>query len=110
MKDIGWQENFFLFCWEFFGQFDFFFVCNLMDFFEVGKYEGNMVSIVDYFLFYFSWGEVMLILECMDEEFVCIEIKSLFYFNVFQCFIIIELEFGELEQIIQQKANDFVRG
>lgn len=110
MKDTGWQENLSLLCRELSGQPDLLFVRNLMDLFEVGKYEGNTVSIADYLLPYLSRGEVTLISECTDEELARIEIKSPSYLNVFQRIAITEPESGELEQIIERKANDLARG
>lgn len=110
MQDTGWQENLSLLCRELSGEPDILFVRNLMDLFEVGKYEGNTVSIAEYLLPYLSRGEVTLVTECTGEELARIEIKSPSYLNVFQRITLTEPDEKALEEIIEQKANDLARG
>jgi ATP-dependent Clp protease ATP-binding subunit ClpA len=110
MKETGWQENLSQLCRELSGEPDILFVRNLMDLFEVGKYEGNSISIAEYLLPYLSRGEVTLISECTEDELARIEIKSPSYLNVFQRIMLSEPREGDLEQIIERKANDLARG
>ncbi|NRA48328.1 MAG: AAA family ATPase, partial [Phaeodactylibacter sp.] len=109
MKDTGWQENLSQLCRELSGLPDFLFVRNLMDLFEVGKYEGNTVSIADYLLPYLNRGEVTIISECTEEELARIEIKNPSYLNVFQRILLPETEEDALKDIIQRKANDLAK-
>jgi ATP-dependent Clp protease ATP-binding subunit ClpA len=110
MKDTGWQENLSLLCRELSGQPSFLFVRNLMDLFEVGKYEGNSMSIADYLLPYLTRGEVTLISECTDEELARIEIKHPTYLSVFQRINLSEPEPETLKNIIERKATDLAKG
>lgn len=110
MKDTGWQENLSQLCRELAGQPQLLFVRNLMDLFEVGKYEGNAVSMADYLGPYLNRGEVTLITECTEEELALIEIKSPSFLNVFQRLVLKEPPLPELEQMIQQKASDLAAG
>lgn len=110
MKETGWQENLSQLCRELSGEPDMLFVRNLMDLFEVGKYEGNSISIAEYLLPYLSRGEITLISECTEDELARIEIKSPSYLNVFQRIILSEPREGDLEEIIERKANDLAEG
>ncbi len=110
MKDTGWQENLSQLCRELAGQPQLLFVRNLMDLFEVGKYEGNAVSMADYLGPYLNRGEVTMITECTEAELALIEIKSPSYLNAFQRLVLQEPPLPQLERMIQQKASDLAAG
>lgn len=105
MRDTGWQDNFARLCRELASLHHFLFVRNLMELFEVGKSEGNDVSMADFLRSYLSRGEVRLLSECTEEELAQIQLKSPNYLNFFQ---IIRLEEPKenLEDIILKKVKD----
>ena len=75
--DNGWEFNIGELCKELKGQRDhFLFVKSLIDLFEVGKYEGNSVSMADYLLPFIARGEINVIAECTDDELARIELES----------------------------------
>lgn len=103
-RDTGWQDNLGRLCREMAGGRDLLFVRNLMELFEVGKYEGNEVSIADYLRSYLSRGDITLISECTEEEMALIELKSPNYLSLFQL-IRLEEPRKNLEQIILKKLK-----
>lgn len=107
-RDTGWQDNLTYLCQELSGGEDILYVRNLMELFEVGKYEGNEVSIADYLRTYLSRGEVTLISECTDEEMAMIELKSPQYLSLFQV-VRLEEPKENLEEIILKKVNTIAR-
>lgn len=106
MRDTGWQENLTQLCQELSANGSILFVRNLMELFEVGKYEGNEVSMADYLRPFISRGEITLISECTEEELAQIELKSPNYLSFFQSVHLKEPEGKELEQIILKKIKD----
>lgn len=106
MKDTGWQENLALLCQELAASGSILFIRNLMELFEVGKYEGNDVSMADYLRPFISRGEIHVISECTEEELAQIEVKSPNYLSFFQSLHIREPEGEKLEQIILHKVKD----
>lgn len=109
MRDTGWQDNLSYLCQELSGSEDILFVRNLVELFEVGKYEGNTISIADYLRSYVSRGEVVLISECTEEELARIELKSPNYLSFFQI-IRLEEPGKDLESIILKKIKDIAKG
>lgn len=105
-KDTGWQENLSLLCKELSAGGDILFIRNMMELFEVGKYEGNDVSMADYLRPFISRGEIALISECTGEELAQIELNSPNYLSFFQAIYLKEPEGKELERIILQKVKD----
>ncbi|MBK6904490.1 MAG: ATP-dependent Clp protease ATP-binding subunit [Saprospirales bacterium] len=103
--DMGWQENLSQLCKELKTNKAILFVRNLNELFEVGKYEGNTVSLADYLLPYLSKGEITLIGECTSEEKALIELNSPSYLGHFQL-LHLEEPTAMLEEIIVKKVND----
>jgi len=108
-EDASWQYNLPLLCRELAGSEDFLFVRNLAELFEVGKYEGNEISIADYLLPFISRSEINLISECTAEELARIELKSPTYLSHFQIIRLEEPAEEELEFIVLQKIRDSAR-
>ena len=84
MQDTGWQHNIAQLCRELAGRGNILYVRNLMDLFEVGKYEGNDVSVAEYLRPFLTRGELTMITECTAEEAAQIEIQSPNYLTAFQ--------------------------
>ncbi|MCH2046122.1 MAG: AAA family ATPase [Saprospiraceae bacterium] len=101
----GWQENLSLLCQELASRKDVLFIRNFLELFEVGQYEGNSVSMAEYFREYIARGEVNLISECTNEELARIEARYPNYTNLFQVLRIEEPKEG-LEDIILKKVQD----
>ncbi|MCB0553378.1 MAG: ATP-dependent Clp protease ATP-binding subunit [Phaeodactylibacter sp.] len=106
MEETGWQENLSQLCKELSGSDNILFIRSLMELFEVGKYEGNSVSIADYFRPFLSRGEVVLISECTEEELARIELQSPSYISYFTQIHLKEPEGEVLEAIILDKVKD----
>lgn len=104
--DTGWEFNIGELCREMqqLDQ-DYLFVRNLMDLFEVGKYEGNSVSMAEYLLPYISRGELRLITECTEEELARIELQSPTFKSPFQVINLQEPK-SDLDGIILKKVKD----
>ena len=102
-RDTGWQDNIEFLCKELTKSNDFLFVRNLMELFEVGKYEGNSVSIAEYLKTFIARGEISLISECTEEEKAKIELLAPNYLANFQI-IAIEEPAKNLEDIIHKKV------
>ncbi len=109
IQETGWQENLSLLCQELTGAGQILFVRNLMELFEVGKYEGNAVSMADYLRPFLNRSEITLISECTEEELARIELQSPNYLSCFQQIHLKEPEGSALEAIILQKALDVGR-
>lgn len=105
MRDTGWQDNLSYLCKELANGKDILFIRNLMELFEVGKYEGNSVSIADYLRTFISRGEITIISECTEEEMARIELQSPNYLSFFQV-IRLEKPTDDLEEIILKKVRD----
>lgn len=106
MGDTGWQDNLSKLCTEMVGSEDFLYIRNLMELFEVGKSEGNQVSMAQYLRTPISRGELNIIAECTEEEMANIELKSPNYLSFFQVIRLQAPEGEALEKIIVQKVKD----
>ncbi len=104
-KETGWQDNLAYLCQELAAGEDLLFIRNLMELFEVGKYEGNSVSIAEYLRSYISRGEITVLTECTEEELARIELRSPNYLSFFQI-IRLEEPREQLEKIILKKIKD----
>lgn len=106
MGDTGWQDNLSKLSAEMAGTDDFLYIRNLMELFEVGKSEGNQVSMAQYIRTPISRGELNVIAECTEEEMANIELKSPNYLSFFQVIRLQAPEGEALEKIIVQKVKD----
>lgn len=106
MGDTGWQDNLSTLCTELSGSEDFLYIRNLMELFEVGKSEGNQVSMAQYLRTPISRGELNIIAECTEEEMANIELKSPNYLSFFQVIRLQAPEGEVLDKIIIQKVKD----
>lgn len=102
--DMGWQDNLSLLIKEMTLKGDILFVRNLAELFEVGRYEGNAVSVAEYMRSAIGRGEVTLIGECTSEERARIELRSPGYLAFFQTVELAEPK-KDLEGIILQKMK-----
>lgn len=109
MRDTGWQESLSQLCQELKGSSNILFVRNIMELFEVGKYEGNSVSIAEYLRNYIGRGEIMLFSECTAEEKAFIDIAAPGYLQLFQTIFLEELPTPQLEHVILSKAKQMAR-
>ncbi|HMQ45854.1 MAG TPA: AAA family ATPase [Saprospiraceae bacterium] len=109
MRDTGWQESLSQLCQELKGTSNILFVRNIMELFEVGKYEGNNVSIAEYLRNYISRGEIILFSECTAEEKAVIDITAPGYLQLFQTVFLEERPEAQLEQVILSKAKQMAR-
>lgn len=105
-ENASWEYNLPLLCKELATTEDYLFVRNLAELFEVGKYEGNDVSIAEYLLPFISRGEISMITECTEEELSLIELKSPTYLSQFQLIRLEEPTDGELEFMVLGKIKD----
>ena len=103
-NETGWQDNLSKLIQELTLKGDLLFVRNLAELFEVGRYEGNAVSVAEYLRSAIGRGEVTLISECTPEERARIELRSPGYLAFFQTVELAEPRQG-LEAIISQKIN-----
>ncbi len=104
-RSTGWEDNIPHLVKELNLSGDILFVRNLLELFEVGRYEGNSVSIAEYLLTYIARGELSVISEVTEEEKAIIELQSPNFLSYFQQLNIVEPE-EELEEIILNKVND----
>ena len=107
-RETGWQDNIANLVKELILSGDILFVRNLLDLFEVGRYEGNSISIAEYLLTYIARGEVSIISECTKEEKAIIDLRSPNFLSYFQEVTIVEPE-QDLEDIILKKVNDIAK-
>jgi len=105
-EDAGWEFNLPLLCKELATTEDYLFVRNLSELFEVGKYEGNEVSIADFLLPFISRGEISMISECTEEELALIELKSPTYLSQFQLIRLEEPADAALEFMVLSKIKE----
>ncbi len=105
-ENAGWEYNLPLLCKELAATEDYLFVRNLAELFEVGKYEGNEVSIAEYLLPFISRGEISMISECTEEELALMELKSPTYLSQFQLIRIEEPSEEELEFMVLGKIKE----
>lgn len=103
-NETGWQDNLSVLVKELTLKGDILFVRNLAELFEVGRYEGNSVSVAEYLRSAIGRGEVTLIGECTPEERARIELRSPGYLSFFQTVELSEPLTG-LEDIILQKTK-----
>ncbi len=104
-QETGWQDNLSHLVKELTLSGDILFVRNLSELFEVGRYEGNAVSIAEYLQPFLSRGEITMITECTPEERARIEVRSSNYLAFFQLVQLQEPK-DDLEEIISKKIND----
>ena len=103
-QDTGWQDHIEYLIDELKNSHDFLFVRNLKELFEVGKYEGNPISLADYLKSALSRGDINIITECTEEERAQIELKSPQYLSHFQVIQITQPQ-EDLESIIIRKVQ-----
>jgi len=101
--DYGWEYNIGALCDELKQPRQYLFVRNLMALFEVGRYEGNEVSIADYLLPLISRGEIALLSECTEQELAQIEIKKPAFTSHFQR-VALEVQRLPIEKIILRRV------
>jgi DNA polymerase III delta prime subunit len=106
---IGWQENLARLCRELSGSQDLLFVRNLAELFEVGKYQGNAVSMAEFLGPFLSRGELNLISECTEEELAFIELQSPTYLSFFQKIHLQVPPDEAMEDIVMQKTSERAR-
>jgi len=104
-QDTGWQNNIIPLVKELTTRGDILFVRNLLELFEVGKYQGNSISMAEYLLPYISRGELTIISECTNEEKGIIEVRSSNFLSNFEV-IGMEAPQDDLEDIILKKVKD----
>lgn len=104
-RDTGWQDNIVPLVKELTLKGDILFIRNLLELFEVGKYQGNKISIAEYLLPYISRGELTIISECTNEEKGIIELRSSNFLSNFEI-ISMETPKDDLEDIILKKVKD----
>ena len=104
-QETGWQDNLSHLVKELTLSGAILFIRNLSELFEVGRYEGNAVSIAEYLQPFLSRGEITMIAECTPEERARIEVRSPNYLAFFQVMQLQEPKEG-LEEIISKKIND----
>lgn len=107
--ETGWQDRLAMLCQELNQKDDILFVRNLMELFEVGKYQGNETSMAEYLLPYLSRGELAMISECTEEEMAAIEIRTPNYLSNFQILRLETPPEKELEKIIIQSTQNIAR-
>lgn len=107
--ETGWQDRMAMLCQELNQKEDILFVRNLMELFEVGKYQGNETSMAEYLLPYLSRGELAMISECTEEEMAAIEIRTPNYLSNFQILRLETPPDKELEKIIIQSTQEIAR-
>ncbi len=100
----GWRSNLVKLIKELNSQTDFLFVRNLMELFEVGKYEGNSVSVAEYMQSFLAKGTLSIISECTEDELAKIELDHPGFLSLFHLVRLQQPEGTLLEKIIQQKA------
>ncbi|NBC06741.1 MAG: AAA domain-containing protein [Bacteroidetes bacterium] len=105
MQDTGWQHNIAQLCRELAGRGNILYVRSLMDLFEVGKYEGNDVSVAEYLRPFLARGELTMIAECTAEEVAQIEIQSPNYLAAFQRLALEEPPEPLAEDIVLRKVG-----
>ncbi len=99
----GWKPNLVSLIKEINSQSDFLFVRNLMELFEVGKYEGNNVSMAEYMQTFLSKGSLSLISECTEEELAKIELNYPGFLSLFHLVRLQQPEGDVLQNIIIRK-------
>ncbi len=104
-EEAGWEFNLPILCKELSVTEDYLFVRNMAELFEVGKYEGNEVSIAEYLLPFLSRGEITMISECTEEELSQIELKSPVFLSQFQLIRLEEPSEAELEFMVMSKIQ-----
>jgi len=103
-NETGWQDNLSLLVKEMTLKGDILFVRNLAELFEVGRYEGNAVSVAEYLRSAISRGEITFIGECTPEERARIELRSPNYLAFFQTVVVAEPK-KDVEDIILRKIK-----
>jgi ATP-dependent Clp protease ATP-binding subunit ClpA len=105
----GWKPNLVSLIKEINSQSDFLFVRNLMELFEVGKYEGNTVSMAEYMQTFLAKGTLSLISECTEEELAKIELDYPGFLSQFHLVRLQQPQGDVLENIIIQKITSIAR-
>lgn len=104
-QETGWQDNLSHLVKELTLGKHILYVRNLSELFEVGRYEGNSISIAEYLQSYLSRGEITMIAECTPEERARIDVHSPNYLSFFQVLQLEEPKTG-VEEIISKKISD----
>lgn len=104
-RDTGWQYNLSHLCRELNANGDWLYVRSLINLFEVGRYEGNDVSIGDFLRNYLSRGEIALIAECTPEELQHIELISPNFSSFFSKIEVIPPKDQALQAIIRSSVQ-----
>lgn len=114
MKELthgtGWQDSILNVIEALVMSGDILYISRLRELFEVGKYEGNEVSIADFLRSYISRGEITVLTECTIDEFEQIEVLSPSYTSLFDIVVISEpKEEEELHEIVSEAANEHAK-
>lgn len=104
--DMGWEENFSMFCKELRDRQDVLYVENFAELFEVGQYEGNNISLADHLKEYLKRGDLTLITECTGEQLAAIELRSSGYSELFHIIKLEEPPADDLLNIIRLMVAD----
>ncbi len=108
-RDTGWQDNIMYLVSELRQKGDFLFIRNLAELFEVGKYEGNEISLAEYLRSFIQRGEVKIIAESTKTEVAAIELKSPGYIALFQQIRIEQPPAPELKEIIVNSTKSIAK-
>lgn len=100
VDDRSWEFNISRLVQELKGSSNILFIKSLMDLFEVGKYEGNDVSMGAFLQPFLNRGELRLITECTNQEFSVIELNNPNYLSSFQVIRIEQPQGDELLKMI----------
>lgn len=100
---FGWQFNISFFCRELELSNSWLYVRNFAELFEVGRYEGNEISIGQYLKNYLGRGEISLVSECTPEELQYIESQNPNISSLFTVVRVFPPRADALEEVIQSK-------
>ncbi len=106
LTDVGgWQQNLATLCSELRMTDDVLYVGNLYDLFQVGKYEGNPISLAEFLRSYIDKGEIRIIAECTSEEAASIDRLYPGYLSYFSVVQLTEPKREKLAQIVREKTK-----
>jgi len=109
IKDLtegsGWQSNMAILCQQLAQTQQLLYLGNLLELFEVGKYEGNDVSMASFMLNYISRQEIAVLAECTLEEKNLIEQRSPTFLQFFRIIEITEPEKDRLFKMVQHRTK-----
>jgi len=107
--ETGWQEGLSKVCRELRDHGDILYVKNLADLFEVGRYEGNEISLAQFIEEYVSRGEVVLVSECTEAESATLETRFPGYLSMFRMIRVPEPPPEKCLKIVRAKIGDIAR-